>query len=186
MDLEWRRGSESLFERSGLQRLYVNGYDGGSSDPFRALTALRELRLFNAKLTEIKAFARLEDLDCLQLRGLKGLVSLDGLQPLSTLDELEIQACPAVRSIEEIAGLKNLRRLLLIDDGEIESLSPLAEATSLEELYFYGTTNIADGDLSPLLELPRLREVSFQDRRHYSTTRQDLWAQLGRRSRASS
>jgi hypothetical protein len=36
---------------------------------------------------------------------------------------------------------------------------------------FYESTNIVDGDLSPLTRQKNLSSVSFQDRRHYSHKR---------------
>ena len=44
---------------------------------------------------------------------------------------------------------------------------PLAHLGQLEVLHAHGTTNITDGDLTPLLRLRSLREVRIQARRHY-------------------
>ncbi len=45
--------------------------------------------------------------------------------------------------------------------------------TKLSEVVFYESTNIRDGDLSPLMK-HRLSSVSFQNRRHYSHRREQF------------
>jgi hypothetical protein len=39
---------------------------------------------------------------------------------------------------------------------------------------FYESTNVLDGDLSPLKDLPKLKHVAFMERPHYSLTREEL------------
>lgn len=63
---------------------------------------------------------------------------------------------------------------MLADLGEIASLRPLAWLTKIEKLFLVESTNVADGDLSPLMELPHLDHVSFLDRPHYSPTSADF------------
>ena len=56
--------------------------------------------------------------------------------------------------------------------GDIQSLKPLAQLSQLHRVTFVESTNILDGDLSPLVGLPSLELVSFQNRRHYSHRRE--------------
>jgi hypothetical protein len=88
--------------------------------------------------------------------------------------ELEVHTCRAIRRIDEIRSLSRLKKLHLNNDGEIESLKPIADLTKLESVLFYESTDIVDGDLSPLLRLKSLSRVSFRNRRHYSHRREDF------------
>ena len=47
---------------------------------------------------------------------------------------------------------------------------PITGLAQLERLYLYGSTNITDGDLTPLLPMSHLRDFRMQNRRHYSPT----------------
>lgn len=170
----WRGGSESLFERATLQHLFLHRYDASSSEPFARLTALQDLSVANSDLREVEHFAVLKNLKFLGLYNLKKLTSLRGLGELGQLEALEVNGCKAIERIDELASLVHLRRLQLNDDGAIASLNPLRSAVDLEEVLFYESTDIADGDLAPLVALPRLRNVSFQNRRHYSHKREDI------------
>ena len=103
------------------------------------------------------------------------LTSLKGIETLANLEELEIHTCRGIGSIEEVGSLSHLQKLHLDNDGDIESLKPLEKLNSLVSLSFYESTNILDGDLSPLLHHQKsLSRVSFQNRRHYSHRREEL------------
>lgn len=67
-----------------------------------------------------------------------------------------------------VGALHRLRILLLGDLGDIASIRPLSRLKKLERLFLIETTNVVDGELSPLLDLPRLKHVDFLDRPHYS------------------
>ncbi|HVY39373.1 MAG TPA: hypothetical protein VHM31_15635 [Polyangia bacterium] len=54
------------------------------------------------------------------------LTSLRGLETLSHLGSLEVNDCRKIRSIEPIAALGGLRSLQLCNDGQIETLAPVA------------------------------------------------------------
>jgi hypothetical protein len=76
-----------------------------------------------------------------------------------------------------------LNKLILSDDGPIESLVPLEGLAALDWLVFPGTTEVLDGDLSVLLRLPSLRTVAFKDRANYTHTRKQIQGELKSRRR---
>jgi Leucine-rich repeat (LRR) protein len=170
--LYWRSGSESLFECVALRWLFLHRYGGSSSEPFARLAMLDELSIANSELREVEHLAALKGLKFLGLYNLKKLTSLRGIEALEQLEALEVNGCKSIGRIDELAALAHLRRLQLNDDGPIKSLKPLRSATALEEILFYESTNIVDGDLTPLAALPRLQHISFQNRRHYSHKRE--------------
>ena len=98
-------------------------------------------------------------------------------QPLSRATELEVlelETCKRLEAIDFLRPMRRLRDLSLVNCGPIDSLAPLADAEALERFFFYESTNVRDGDLSILLTLPWLREVSFMNRKHYSHTREQI------------
>ena len=95
---------------------------------------------------------------------------------MANLEELEVHTCPRISSIKELGSLTRLRKLHLNNDGEIESLKALNKLDRLESVLFYESTNILDGDLSPLERQRKLSRVSFRNRRHYSRRREDFGA----------
>jgi hypothetical protein len=174
--LEWRRGAESLFDCATIIRLFVNRYKGKTVEPFSRLVKLEYLAILNAPVEDLSGLRSLVHLRALRLAGLRRLSSLRGIERLASLEELEIHTCRRIPSIEEVGNLPRLRQLYLNNDGDIESLKPLDRLSEVESVLFYESTNILDGDLCPLFRQKKLRQVSFQNRKHYSHRREDFGA----------
>ena len=172
--LEWRAKATSLFECATLKKLFINRYSGKDTAPFAKLVNLESLAILNAPVENLHGLSGLTKLRSLRLANLKRLASLEGIGGLANLEELEIHTCRAIRSLEEVGSLLRLKKLNLNNDGDIESLKPLENLKGLEMVVFYESTNIVDGDLSPLLHQRNLARVSFQNRRHYSHRREDF------------
>ena len=135
---------------------------------------LERLRLTHAlKLARLHFGSNVSVLD-LSITLARRLTSLEGLQQLAALDSLEVANCKAIRSLGPVAELPSLTRLNFSDCGEVESLTPLKGNTSLEEISFWGSTVIKDGNISVLRTLPNLRTVVFQNRRHYDLATRDF------------
>jgi Leucine-rich repeat (LRR) protein len=170
----WRSKATSLFECTTLKKLFVNRYDGKDVAPFTRLINLESLSILNAPVKGLQGLSDLKELRSLRLANLKRLTSLTGIEGLANLEELEIHTCRAVGSIEEVSSLSRLQKLFLNNDGDIESLSPLKKLHLLEAMTFSESTNILDGDLTPLLRQKHLARISFQNRRHYSHKREEF------------
>jgi hypothetical protein len=173
--LEWRPKATSLFGCSTLKTLFVNRYKGKNVDSFASLTNLESLAILNAPVANLHGLGALKNLRSLRLGVLRRLTSLAGIERLSNLEKLNIDTCRFFKNIDEISALAQLKTLFLNNDGEIDSLKPLASLPRLEWVGFSESTNIKDGDLSPLFE-KKLSSISFQNRRHYSHRREDFGA----------
>jgi hypothetical protein len=174
--LEWRPKSESLYECTSLKSLFLNNWTERSLDALSRLTTLESLAILNAPIEKLDGIASLGRLCTLRLANLKNLRSLDGVQNLSLLEELGVNACPKIGSIDNVSALTKLRIIHLNNDGKLESLKPLNSIHRLECVLFYESTNIIDGDLSPLMRQKHLSHVSFRNRRHYSHMREEFGA----------
>jgi hypothetical protein len=96
---------------------------------------------------------------------------------LPRLDVLAIESCRRIADLDAVAG-QSLTRLKVANCGDIASLAPLRGMDSLEEFLAWESTNIVDGDLSVLAQLPRLRVLGMQDRRHYRPRVPEIEARL--------
>lgn len=171
---EWIKGSDSLFECSGLKYLGLNRYDKRYSDIFYQLINLNRLTLLNSPFENLQGFSLLEKLTYLSMTNLKNITSLHGLEDLHNLEELEIQRCKGIGDISDVLKLNKLKRLLLIDIGDIASIKGIENLTELKDFLFYESTNIIDGDLSSILKLKNISNISFQNRKHYTHRREDF------------
>ncbi len=173
-NFEWITGSESLFKNQAIKNLGINSYSGKSSAVFSQLINLEKLTILNSNIEDLNGIFILKNLKYLSITNLKKINSLDGIKKLYQLEDLEIQRCRGLNKISEIFELTELRKLFLLDLGEIDSIKGIQELKKLEIFLFYESTNIVDGDISPLLELKKLTKISFQNRRHYTHRREDF------------
>ncbi len=172
--LEWRPKAASLFSCITLRHLFINRYDGTDVAQVAGLVNVESLALLNAPIRNLEGLRSLKKLRTLRLANLRQLKSLAGVQDLFQLEELDVNTCRSIGSIREIGALSQLKRLFLNNDGDIASLTPIDNLKNLESVVFYESTNIVDGDISPLLRQRKLILVSFQNRRHYSHRREEI------------
>lgn len=134
-----------------------------------------------------------------QLRSLEGLASFEKLRTLGiflapkledvsalrtaptaqSIRELHFDTCKKIPTFDDVARAKNVQVLSLANSGDFPSLAPLTGMPELRELHLYESTRIVDGDLSPLLTLPKLQTLSLANRRPYSPQVGEIKRQLG-------
>jgi Leucine-rich repeat (LRR) protein len=172
--LDWRPKAISLFECVGLKKLFVTGFRGLDASPFGKLKNLESLALLGSSIRSLEGLRPLAQLRSLRLGDMRKLETLAGVEGCLHLEKLEINTCRKVSAIEELAQLLNLQELYLDNMGEIRSLGPLASLHQLRRLAFVESTNIVDGNLAMLLNLPKLEMVAFQNRKQYTHRREDF------------
>lgn len=84
------------------------------------------------------------------------------------------EKCVRIDAIDDTEPLVGLRFLGVSDCGDVVTLAPVRSLVALEAFYAWGSTRVSDNDLSPLLSLPRLREIRMRDRRTYRPHVADL------------
>lgn len=169
LSANWKEVSDTISHVRELRHVIVLGYGGVN------LSLLSSNELLETVV--LKVAARLESLDSVaDFPGLSKLSVMaaprfrdvaDIAAAKGTLLELEFEQCRRLDSISGVEELQMLRWLGISDCRDIDSIRPLASLRNLEVLYAWGNTRIVDGDLSPLSELPHLREVRMRDRREY-------------------
>ncbi|CDL86090.1 leucine-rich repeat domain-containing protein [Xenorhabdus cabanillasii] len=173
--LEWRKKSDSLFKCKNLKDIFINKYPYDDLKPLQLLTKLERLALLNSKLKSLDGIENIKNIRRLRIANLRGLTSLDGIENLSKLENLDIDTCRKITHINQLENLENLKEVFINNCNEIESLKPLRYLKKLEKVAFVESTNIVDGDLSPLMDRkPPLTTVAFMERKHYSHNREDF------------
>jgi hypothetical protein len=168
LDFTWGPdGGETIESLGALRSLYLAEWRGDRLPLGKS--PLRELRL-EAGRKAVLRWADLEpvtetleevDIDSAELLG-------DESVTLPSLRRVKLERCK-VPDLGFLSGAGALRQLELEGCGAIASLAGLAGLPRLEVLLISGNTNIVDGDLEMLYQLPALREVALErGRPHYS------------------
>lgn len=179
----WDQVKDTIAATDRLEYLHLSPYREPDMTPLMHLTSLRTLRM--KQRPGLRSLDGIEKMPWLAHLGVYGapLEDTRALARLSSpvLTRLDLASCRRLTSLTDLSGLTGLRQLDVSESGTLASLAPIAGLTQLERLYLYGSTTIADGNLTPLLAMARLRDLRMMNRRHYNPTVDQVRAQLGLR-----
>lgn len=179
----WRPGIQSLFEVASLKRLQIQRYQNDDLTALGALARLTSLTLVDPRITTLRGVEALPAMTSLEIVGARRLedAGVVVLAAATRLEELELSQCRLLTHIGPVGELPHLRRVALHDCKRLETVQPLRRCAALEEVGLGGSTNLVDGDLTFLLELPRLKTVRIAKRKHYQPQPEELLRMLAAR-----
>src|SRR6266545_778247 len=161
--------------------------------PLASLKRLRELVIGEAgrlqdvylymvgRLESIAPLKALPALRTLNLGSCRKVRDLDSIGELRELESLELHG--VVVSPATLGRLRRLKLLHLQSYGRIPSIAFVRDLKGLERFYLLEGTVVEDGDMSPLLGLPKLKKILIDTRRNYSHTLEDVQRRLANRRR---
>ena len=176
----WHEGHRNLDQLQELRHLGFGSFTSKTKDltPLANITRLDRLDLRQPKVQSLDGIESLEDLQILDVYRATNLESLSALiHGMPGMRELSLYKCKKIRSYAPIASIERLRRLNLSDCVETADLS-WTKGMDYLDFFSFVDTKVVDGDLTPLLELPRLRYVGSMNKRHHSHTCEQLMALL--------
>lgn len=172
-------GLEACHALETLKLRQVNAVTGDLTDLVNHRN-LRQLALVDGQIQSLNGIEKIAQLERIELSYMTTLTDLNALLSLANVYSLELYSNANAVNSDVIRLLLNLRVLKVFEGGDVRSLRFINDLPELEELSFV-STNIVDGDLSPLLQHPTLRTVSFLDKPHYSHQFSDINAHLAKK-----
>ncbi|MDD5135652.1 MAG: hypothetical protein PHP01_09635 [Phycisphaerae bacterium] len=172
----WRKGIIGLDRLQKLKSLFIYKYNpqGGDLSQLAQIESLEELSLKVPNIKSIGDVQMLKNLKSLGIYAATKLESIEGIKLLPNLNTLEIEGCSKINDISAIGELAGLVKLSVSNCKRIESLRPVEKLENLSELRFIESTNVIDGKVAFIKNLPRLKNVIFQNRRHYDFKREEF------------
>jgi hypothetical protein len=170
--LFWRPKAKSVFDCLNLKFLNIVNYPAEDLQVLKNFTGLMHLQLTSRKLISLAGIEALKSLKILDLAGCSILESITNIEKCRNLEIVELENCKKLYDIYSLGELTNLKDLVLTDCSKVKSLKPLVKCRLLVNLIFAGDTIVEDGELTPLLTMPKLKRMRFVDKRHYSHKRE--------------
>lgn len=131
--------------------------------PLAGLTRLKVLDLKSTRIQDLKALARLSDLEWLYISDSKRLNDISPLKNLTNLRILSLDGCKGVRDITVLSNLTKLTILSLRGLEEISDISNLSSLTQLRNLYLQRCKKISQTQIRELRKsLPRC-SIQYHD-----------------------
>ena len=176
LSTDWKPSDVLPKANCDLERLSLWGFKPKSRDlqslpAYKNLTYLKLTQGSVEALDGVEKYGSLVEAEFAYLRQLKKLAAI-GSCGVETLD---FEACRKIEDFVSLAKCPRLKLLRYTNCGSLPSLAPLKDFKALENFRFV-TTNILDGDMSPLLEL---KSAGFLMKRHYSHTPEQIAAAIG-------
>jgi Leucine-rich repeat (LRR) protein len=159
------KGFEKLSEFTQLEALWCFGVDQKKLRYISECSSLKELHLgYNIRAADINCLVQLSHLRVLTLDSCSKIQSLEQVAALKTLVALAIVNFKNVHHLDPLANLTNLRELAI--DGSIwtrMTLQTLAPLRPLEQLEYLSLSNtkVHDESLEPIGNLTNLRKLDI-------------------------
>jgi hypothetical protein len=178
-----------------LKDLSVHGADKYIEQIYE-LDKLESLRIAWSKEIDLKKFSNMKSLKYLEFVDCRKLESLDGLELMKNLTGLRISCASKLKNIFALNNAKYLEYLSFYGCNKIEfenftfeintlkilglcknknfySLLPFKTCMNIERIHVF-EMSIQDGKLSFLEQLPNLKSIRIQPKRHYDISVNDL------------
>ena len=153
------RDPERLANLAHAQKLYLSAYTGFAFHFMAEFTRLLDFELDSTNIENVNGVGALNALRILQFTECRKLSSIRGIEALDRVVSLSFALCNRLQDFSPVSFLKRLR-ILHIEANSLATLSFLRGCDSLEDLAL-SIGRVADGDETPLLELPRLRDLTI-------------------------
>jgi hypothetical protein len=183
---DWHKDNCNIARCLELRDLSTWHFNSPSRD-FTEFAHLPRLERFFAAQTNIETLDGVETLDDLRHLTVAHASKLESLTALAERDcgirELHFDKVKKIASYEPIGAIKMLRWLELSACAPMKNLKWTAGLNHLD-FFSFVDTNVLDGDLSPLVRLPKLRKIGTFDKKHYQQKSDEIEAILERRSQS--
>jgi internalin A len=139
------------------------------------LRALEELRLSGGSVESLAGIEGLKRLRHVKLDHCAKLADISALAELPALEKLHVEKCRQLRDFAFLANAPALKDLFV---SELDSIDFVRKSKQLQALKFW---DLADGNIEPALHAASLKKLDFfPDRKHYTHTKAEANAQLGK------
>ena len=160
--IQWRKKIIGFENCTRLTSLTLVEFKEKNLQKIESLKSLVELRIKTGAIESLQGVDKLGNLQNLNIGNCKKLQSIKTINHLQKLKELHLDACPNINDYDEVTDLPDLETLSLIDCGKVQSLKFIEHYQSLSKLSLLGNTVIVDGDLVPA------KRIKLLEHKHYS------------------
>lgn len=171
--LTWDEGWNSVLFCGSVLGLTIENSKKIEEFDLRELPNLKELCLTECMGLRKIICKRSQSLESLGISSCRSFECVDPFQVLQTLKYVVLGGNLKF-NIEALGNCRDLKRLSMNGVGAVQSLKFLANCRHLERLAMHFSTRVEDGDLQPLIDLPKLRQVSFKRYKNYTHTLEEI------------
>jgi internalin A len=165
LSINWRKKIKGLENCKKLLSLCLNEFKEHDLSKINSLRNLTDIQIKTSSIQSLNGLQELVDLQNLDIGNCRKLQTIRAINHLSKLKELCFSICPNIKDYGEVTDLPKLEILNLTDCGKVQSLKFIDRFSSLQKLLLLGNTVIVDGDLNPA---KRIKYFGYKHYNHYN------------------
>ena len=158
-----------------VEKLRLSGVNVKDLSGIKGFPALKHLIIIKSTIVCLAPMNNFENLETIEVAYCSRLVDIDGLKTCSKLNKLEFDCDKKIKNYDCLSELKNLRRLVICNCGNIPSIKFIDDMPKLR-FFSFVDTDVVDGDLTPCM---RLDYAGTMNKRHYNIKAEDLPRKYG-------
>ena len=178
---------------SYLETYWNKGYEETLCD----LKALRGLKIVGCKMPDLTSFGKMPNLKYFSLVHSRTPKSLNGAEQFKKLTTLELEANSNLMNISALSSCKKLQYLWLVNCNRMNKGEKIASIDTLSHLVLVGQMDtlawmkecknlmsmrldckLDDGNIDFFYDIPKLKYISFNNKKNYSVKVKDVQAHL--------
>ena len=166
LDIKWRKGKIIGLEKcQNLTSLCLVDFKEVDFSAVTQLIKLKELIVKTSAIRTVNGLSSFPLLENLVLGNCRSLKSIEDIAGLKNLISLEIDLCSKIEDYSSIGSLTKLKNLGLLDCKGVNSIKFVEGLKYLQKLSLLGTTDVLDGDMKPA---KNVKNVFYYHRKHYN------------------
>lgn len=177
---KWNENNKNIDSCRDLRSVMISNFNSKRKDFYelRNIVRLENLEIIRTNIESLKGIETLQDLKYLMLAYAPRLHDISDIGQ-TNLREIEFDCIKNIQDYSYLGAIKYLRKMRISKCGAIKNISWINNLKYLD-FFTFVETNIVDGDLSPLLQLPELRYVGSFDKKHYNLKMDEIKSHIDR------
>jgi protein phosphatase 1 regulatory subunit 7 len=165
--IEWSSKLVNLKSCTKLEGLFLRNYNPKVNDAsnIKDIAWIRRLGVVQSTIQSLNGLEEMDRLEEVEIDYCSKLTDIGFFtQSKNTLISLLFGNCKAIINYQDVACLSNLKTLAFNDCGRMESIGFIKDMRSLKSFRFVNT-DVLDGDMNPCIGL---EYVAFSNKKHFS------------------
>ncbi|MBC8061545.1 MAG: hypothetical protein H7Y18_12890 [Clostridiaceae bacterium] len=171
---KWHEKNQNLESCRDLRSIFINNYNSKTKDfcELKNIVRLENLHIIRSNIESLKGIETLKDLKKLMIAYAPKLKDIYDIGK-ANLREIEFAKTRKIEDYHLFGNIEYLRKIILDNCADIKDIKWISNLRNLD-FFSFVETNIVDGDLNPLLDLPELRYVGYLNKKHYNFRMEEI------------